>query len=247
MKISILTVVLDSNLLNLIKKIKKNNISVSSIIVAVKKELHPLRKKQIKIRQHILTNQNNSFKHTFLKIIPAKIKSFLKYLIFLVIKFKYKFRIIYLDKNFENNESINFNDITLMYSYEGIINQKILKKFKKGLINIHPAIIPEYRGLDAGLWALYEGGKLGVSAYKLDEGIDTGPIIKCYSIKKRKFKNINEYIKFLKDLKLNSYVDAVVRYKSNKFENYNPKISKHQNRGLMSLEKIKELVKRCND
>lgn len=126
MQISILTVVLDLNLLNLIRKIKKNNISVSSIIVAAKKELHPLRKKQIKIKKHILTNQNNFFKHMFLKIIPAKIKSLLKYLIFLVIKFKYKFRVIYLDKNFENNESINFNDITLM-SYEKM--KELVKKY----------------------------------------------------------------------------------------------------------------------
>jgi methionyl-tRNA formyltransferase len=96
------------------------------------------------------------------------------------------------------------------------------------------------------LWALYEGGNLGVSAYLLNDGIDTGPIIKNYKVNKSQFKSVDEYIKLLKDLKLNSYLDAIKKYKSNNFENYHPKISKHQNRGLMSLKKIKELVKKIN-
>ena len=212
--------------------------------LAPKKKLHPIRKKQIKIRQTIFTNHNNYFNNIFFKIITTNVKLFLKHIIFFIIKFKYKFTVIYLDKNFENNKNIQFNNTTLMYSYEGIVSQKFLKKFKNGLINIHPAILPEFRGLDAGLWALYEGGKLGVSAYLLDEGIDTGPIIKNYKLNKSQFKSVYEYVKLLKDLKLNSYPYAIKRYKKNNFEKYSPKISKHQNRGLMSLKKMKKLEKK---
>ena len=246
MQISILTVDLDFNLFMLIRKISQKNISISNIIVAPKKKLHPIRKKQIKIKRTIFTNHNNYFNNIFFKIITTNVKLFLKHIIFFIIKFKYKFTVIYLDKNFENNKNIQFNNTTLMYSYEGIVSQKFLKKFKNGLINIHPAILPEFRGLDAGLWALYEGGKLGVSAYLLDEGIDTGPIIKNYKVNKSQFKSVHEYIKLLKDLKLNSYPDAIKKYKSNNFKNYNPKIKKYQNRGLMSLKRIKELVKKIH-
>ena len=76
-----------------------------------------------------------------------------------------------------------------MYSYEGIISEKNLNRFKSGLINIHPAILPEYRGLDAGLWALKKNDKLGVTAYLLNKGIDTGPIIKRYFLNKKKFRS----------------------------------------------------------
>ena len=73
--------------------------------------------------------------------------------------------------------------------------------------------MPEYRGLDAGLWALKKNDKLGVTAYLLNKGIDTGPIIKRYFLNKKKFRSLIHYKKELRDIKINSFIDAVKKFK----------------------------------
>ncbi len=46
-------------------------------------------------------------------------------------------------------------------------------------INIHRGILPDYRGLDSDLWAVYNGeiDNLGTTLHRLDDQLDTGPIL----------------------------------------------------------------------
>jgi len=47
-----------------------------------------------------------------------------------------------------------------------------------GGINYHPSLLPKYRGGSAINWALISGEReTGVTIHKIDEGVDTGPII----------------------------------------------------------------------
>lgn len=46
-----------------------------------------------------------------------------------------------------------------------------------GIINFHPALLPEGRGLNALEWALVEGRPLGVTAHLIDESIDAGRLV----------------------------------------------------------------------
>ncbi len=61
-------------------------------------------------------------------------------------------------------------------SKAGIIKKNILEGPWR-IINVHPAVLPRYRGIGSCEWAIYENGPLGVSAHYIDQGIDTGPII----------------------------------------------------------------------
>lgn len=58
-----------------------------------------------------------------------------------------------------------------------ILNKEIIDRVPKGIINIHPGLLPEVRGLDALLWSVYEGHPLGVTAHAINEKIDHGHII----------------------------------------------------------------------
>jgi methionyl-tRNA formyltransferase len=52
-----------------------------------------------------------------------------------------------------------------------------LAAFKLGIINIHFSLLPAYRGAAPVQQALFDGQtKTGVSAFWIDEGLDTGPI-----------------------------------------------------------------------
>lgn len=59
----------------------------------------------------------------------------------------------------------------------GIINNKIIRNFRLGILNFHPGKLPKYRGCSAPEWQIYEGEKVFATCHLLDESIDTGDII----------------------------------------------------------------------
>jgi methionyl-tRNA formyltransferase len=59
-----------------------------------------------------------------------------------------------------------------------IIPEEILNAFPKGIINIHPSLLPKYRGPSPVQTAILDGEKItGVSIMKIDNEIDHGPIL----------------------------------------------------------------------
>lgn len=52
------------------------------------------------------------------------------------------------------------------------------------IINYHNALLPRHRGLNAAMWAIYNGDKYtGVCWHLVESGIDTGDILACDRIK----------------------------------------------------------------
>ena len=82
-----------------------------------------------------------------------------------------------------NHELINYfkktsPDIFIVSSYGIIIPKPILDIPKFGAINIHPSLLPKYRGPSPVASAILDGEKFtGVTIMKLDENMDTGPIL----------------------------------------------------------------------
>lgn len=64
-----------------------------------------------------------------------------------------------------------------------IIEKNTIDAFKIGIINFHPGLIPEVRGLDAMLWSIYEEVPLGVSCHLIDHRIDAGRLLLKEEIK----------------------------------------------------------------
>lgn len=58
-----------------------------------------------------------------------------------------------------------------------ILKKAIIDSVTRGIINLHPGLLPQVRGLDALQWAIYEGQPFGVTAHVIDERIDAGLII----------------------------------------------------------------------
>ncbi|MFA5067650.1 MAG: phosphoribosylglycinamide formyltransferase [Candidatus Izemoplasmatales bacterium] len=62
--------------------------------------------------------------------------------------------------------------------YMRICGKTLLDKYPNHIINIHPALLPAFSGIDAIGQALKAGVKVtGVTIHIIDEGIDTGTII----------------------------------------------------------------------
>lgn len=69
-------------------------------------------------------------------------------------------------------------DLFLINSYSMILSSRLLSIPRYGAINVHGALLPEYRGANPVEWALINGAReAGVTIHVVDEGIDTGPIV----------------------------------------------------------------------
>lgn len=68
--------------------------------------------------------------------------------------------------------------VGILASFGAIIPSKILRIFPKGIINIHPSLLPKHRGPTPVQKAILEGDKVtGISIIKLDDKIDHGPLL----------------------------------------------------------------------
>jgi len=241
--ISVLTEELSLDSLKFVLSISTDGVVVRYIIISPDSVIHPKRKYQINLKKQIFGNNlyrdKNIFKNFILDILNLlRIKKVIIFIIAKVLGLIKGFKIVSFKKGWPNEIKTCLKHVCVIHSFEGIIAEPVINLFQKGIINIHPAIIPKYRGLDAGLWALYEGGELGVSAYLVDNGIDTGSIIKTYSYQRDAVKSVENYLTSLKKLKIDSYVDAIKSFATGKLENSNPKITRNQNRGIMPEETL---------
>jgi methionyl-tRNA formyltransferase len=69
-------------------------------------------------------------------------------------------------------------DLLISLAGNEIFKQPLFKSAKYGVINLHSALLPKYRGLMPSFWVMrHNEKKTGVSVFFVDEGIDSGPII----------------------------------------------------------------------
>ena len=125
------------------------------------------------------------------------------------------------------------------------INKSTIKKVK-GIINIHPGILPNYRGSTCPEWTLFNNDPLGITAHLMDENYDTGPIIKIKYLKFKK-QSIRDY----KDIRIKIYLltlslakkifKNIHKIKTYKQDEYNSKYFKVIDSS--SLLKIKNKIK----
>ena len=69
-------------------------------------------------------------------------------------------------------------ELVVLAGYMQLLDPGFLARFPDRVINVHPALLPAFPGLNAIEQALDYGVKVfGVTVHFVDEGVDTGPII----------------------------------------------------------------------
>ena len=69
-------------------------------------------------------------------------------------------------------------DLVVLAGYMQLLSPAFVARFRNRIVNVHPALLPAFPGLDAIGQALEAGVEVtGVTVHFVDEGVDTGPVI----------------------------------------------------------------------
>ncbi len=69
-------------------------------------------------------------------------------------------------------------DVGVVVAYGHILKPELLALPGHGMVNVHPSLLPELRGAAPVEWAILNGlEKTGVTIMRMDEGLDSGPIL----------------------------------------------------------------------
>ncbi len=69
-------------------------------------------------------------------------------------------------------------DLVCLAGYMRLVGPVLLRRYGGRILNIHPALLPSFPGLDGQLQALRHGVKVsGCTVHFVDAGTDTGPIL----------------------------------------------------------------------
>ena len=93
-----------------------------------------------------------------------------------------------------------------------VISKKFIKKYKKKIINIHPSLLPKFKGLNTFEKVLKNNErKTGCTVHYVDEKIDNGRII----LQKSFFINKDDNIRILKNktqrLEYLAFSEAIIK------------------------------------
>lgn len=109
-----------------------------------------------------------------MKLIPCEVKEY---------AIEKNIKVYQPEKLRENKEIVDTlkdinPDVICVVAYGKIIPKEILEIPKYGCVNVHPSLLPQYRGSAPIQWAILNGDKeTGVTTMYLDEGMDSGDII----------------------------------------------------------------------
>jgi phosphoribosylglycinamide formyltransferase-1 len=69
-------------------------------------------------------------------------------------------------------------DLVCLAGFMRLLSPVLVRAFPGRIVNIHPALLPAFPGLDAQRQALEHGAKVsGATVHLVDEGLDSGPIV----------------------------------------------------------------------
>lgn len=89
-------------------------------------------------------------------------------------------------------------DLIWVTDYRYLLPANVFNSSRLGAINLHPSLLPAYRGRAPVNWAILEGEKLlGLTAHFIDAGMDSGDIIAQVSYELARDEDVGDALKKL--------------------------------------------------
>ena len=104
-------------------------------------------------------------------------------------------------------------DLAIVTAFGMIFPKEVLNVARCGFINVHPSLLPKYRGASPIQTAILNGDKeTGVSLFLVDEEIDKGPILVSSRLPLRISDNYEILMRKLADLGAHLLIETLPKY-----------------------------------
>jgi len=143
-------------------------------------------------------------------------------------------------------------DIVIVVAYGQIIPKSFLDKVKFGFINIHASLLPKWRGAAPIQRAIMNiDKKIGVSIMKIEEKLDSGPVLISKELKLNQNETHGEVEKKLSILGANLLIESLKTFEENTLKfidqnhseaTYAKKIDKNETKINWNLDALKVLA-----
>jgi phosphoribosylglycinamide formyltransferase-1 len=127
------------------------------------------------------------------------------------------------DKKFEQ-QLINILDnhgveLVIMAGFMRLLSPYFINYYRRQVMNIHPSLLPSFRGLAAQQQALEYGVKItGCTVHFADEGMDTGPIILQQPVEVKQDDTEEKLAKRIRQEEHKLYPEAIRLFAEGKLE-----------------------------
>ena len=107
-------------------------------------------------------------------------------------------------------------DMICLAGFMKIVSGDFIKKFANPILNIHPSLLPKYKGLNTHLRAIKNKDKFsGASVHKVTQRLDSGKIILQKKIKILKKDTVKSLEKKVLKIEHEIYPKAIVKFITN--------------------------------
>ena len=107
-------------------------------------------------------------------------------------------------------------DLLCLAGFMKILSGNFIKKFSKPILNIHPSLLPKYKGLNTHLRAIKNKDKFaGATVHKVNQKLDSGKIILQKKVKILKQDNVESLKKKVLKIEHEIYPKAVQKFLTN--------------------------------
>jgi len=157
--------------------------------------------------------------------------------------------ILRLSKSVNHPESLSLikrfqPDLLISIAGNEIFKAPLIELAPKGCLNVHTALLPDYRGLMPTFWVMKNGeSQTGVSIFFVDEGIDSGPIL-LQQVVDIGDKSLEELILCTKEIGIGLTIEAIDRIHRNDYSLIQNDISKGRYFSFPSREDVKAFYAR---
>ena len=128
---------------------------------------------------------------------------------------KFKNRSIFEKKSLKLMKKYNI-DMICLAGFMKIVSGNFIKKFANPILNIHPSLLPKYKGLNTHLRAIKNKDKFsGASVHKVTQKLDSGKIILQKKIKILKKDTVKSLEKKVLKIEHEIYPKAIVKFLTN--------------------------------
>ena len=125
----------------------------------------------------------------------------------------------YFNFNKKKNENIILSflkkkniELICLAGFMKILSENFLKKYKGKIINIHPSLLPKYKGLNTHYRVIYNKEKYtGCTVHYVNKKVDAGKIILRKKIKILKLDNEKSLEKKVKKIEYVAYPKAILK------------------------------------